>query len=283
MRSSESLVEERVVGNCTVKVYYDTDPQHPDEGNDDLFLVSFSNDFHVVRKRQWESASDFNDFVHPRFQVDGWDTSEEMPEPASAPIDGPADPEWRRCYLINCTDELEVLLLEAGQDTDFQNPAGRSFAHDNFTLRQEIWDAWQRFKTAHSEWACFALDARNYGGGHIRLIMGDIYDGTETDKWGDPVTARGFVMVKKSAGWHAEYEKVAESLVQEWQDYCDGNVYGYVVTDDLEDEEIDSCWGFIGDQEYCMAEGVSAAEWHEKNGRKQVPLPFPPAQGEANG
>ena len=283
MPREEYLVEERVVGNCTVKVYHDTDPQHPDEGNDDLFLVSFSNDFHVVRKGTWDDAGDFRELLHPRFQVEGWNPEEELPEPIEKPLNGPADAEWVRCYTANCTDQLELLLLEAGQQTAFENQTGRSFAQENFTLRQDIWDAWQRFKAAHAEWACFTLDARNYGGGNIRLCLGEIYDGTETDRWGDPKVPDGFVMVKKSAGWHAEHQKVAESLVQEWQDYCDGNVYGYVVTDDLEDEEVDSCWGFIGDQEYCMAEGVSAAEWHEKNGRKQVPLPFPPAQEEVNG
>jgi hypothetical protein len=283
MPREEHLVEERVVGNCTVKVYHDTDPQHPDEGNDDLFLVSFSNDFHVVRKGTWDGAGDFRDFLHPRFQVEGCNPEEELPEPVEKPQNGASDPEWRRVYVDNCSDQLEQVLLEAGQDSGFGDLAGRSAARENFDFRMDVWDAWKRFKSAHAEWACFTLGVRNFGGGNIGLRLGEIYDGSETNGWGDPVEPDGFVMVKKSAGWHAELEKVAESLVQEWQDYCEGNVYGYVVTDDLEDEEVDSCWGFIGDREYCMAEGVSAAEWHEKNGRKQVPLPFPPAQEEANG
>lgn len=51
-------------------------------------------------------------------------------------------------------------------------------------------------------------------------------------------------------------EKVAGHLRQEvktFSDYLSGAVYGYVVEKD--DEEIDSCWGFIGDYEaYCLAE-----------------------------
>jgi hypothetical protein len=283
MPRDEYLADERKVGNCTVKVYYDVDPQHPDEGNDDLFIVSFSNNFHVVRKGKWDGVGDFRDFLHPRFVVDGWDASQDLPEPAEEPQDGASDPEWRRIYLENCTDQLEQVLLEAGQDSGFNNLAGRSAARENYDFRKDVWSAWQSFKASHSEWACFALDVRHYGGGSINLSLGEIYDGSETDRWGDPAEPEGFVMVKRTAGWHVPVEQVAKSLVEEWQSYCDGDVYGYTVTDDLEDEEVDACWGYIGDREYCMSEGVSAAEWHEKNGRKQLTLPFPEPQEAASG
>jgi len=49
-------------------------------------------------------------------------------------------------------------------------------------------------------------------------------------------------------------EKVAAVLKQEvatYSDYLGGNVYGYVVEDEY--EEVDSCWGFIGDYDgYCL-------------------------------
>lgn len=51
-------------------------------------------------------------------------------------------------------------------------------------------------------------------------------------------------------------EKVAQVLKQEvdtYGDYLSGNVYGYVV--EKGDDEIDSCWGFIGDyDDYCLEE-----------------------------
>jgi hypothetical protein len=54
--------------------------------------------------------------------------------------------------------------------------------------------------------------------------------------------------------------KVAGVLTQEvttYSDYISGNVYGYVVEKD--DEEVDSCWGFIGDYEgYCLDEARSS-------------------------
>ena len=55
-------------------------------------------------------------------------------------------------------------------------------------------------------------------------------------------------------------EKVAQVLKQEvdtYGDYLSGNVYGYVV--EKGDDEIDSCWGFIGDyDDYCLEEARSA-------------------------
>lgn len=51
-------------------------------------------------------------------------------------------------------------------------------------------------------------------------------------------------------------------------DWYDGNVWGYRVVrpvldedgDEVDTEELESCWGYVGDWEYCMAEGVAMAE-----------------------
>ena len=67
----------------------------------------------------------------------------------------------------------------------------------------------------------------------------------------------GYVLVKKHAGFR-NILKAAESLVSEWNSYLSGEVYGYVI-EGAEDSE-DSCWGFIGDIKYCIAEAKSAAE-----------------------
>lgn len=47
--------------------------------------------------------------------------------------------------------------------------------------------------------------------------------------------------------------------VQTFSDYVSGAVYGYVVEDE-NGNQIDSCWGFIGDYDgYCLTEARSAA------------------------
>lgn len=52
--------------------------------------------------------------------------------------------------------------------------------------------------------------------------------------------------------------------VAEYSQWCTGNVYGFRVVDE-DGEEIDSCWGFIGEDgdygEYAMSEGVESAVW----------------------
>ena len=55
--------------------------------------------------------------------------------------------------------------------------------------------------------------------------------------------------------------KCLEGEVEEYDNYLTGNVWGYVI-EDSQGEELDSCWGFIGDQEYCESEMDDIAKWN---------------------
>jgi hypothetical protein len=60
---------------------------------------------------------------------------------------------------------------------------------------------------------------------------------------------RGFVLVKRQKGWswnRTKAEKVAQSIVSEWNDYLSGNVYTYTV-EDSQGNNLDACAGFYGD------------------------------------
>jgi len=52
--------------------------------------------------------------------------------------------------------------------------------------------------------------------------------------------------------------KDAKAPVETIQSYLDGDVYGWTV-EDADGDGIESCWGYIGDSAYCMAEGESFA------------------------
>ena len=52
-----------------------------------------------------------------------------------------------------------------------------------------------------------------------------------------------------------------ESEVEEWDRYCRGEVYGYVVEDE-DENEINSCWGFYCEPEEVMEEAISIANWY---------------------
>ena len=50
-----------------------------------------------------------------------------------------------------------------------------------------------------------------------------------------------------------QLENVIKGEVSTYNDYLVGNCYGYKITDE-QDNDIDSCWGFIGDMDYCLSE-----------------------------
>jgi len=55
-----------------------------------------------------------------------------------------------------------------------------------------------------------------------------------------------------------------ESEVKAYDDYLTGNCYGYI-TEDPEGNQLDSCWGFLGDIEYCREEATSIAKYNAKD------------------
>jgi hypothetical protein len=42
--------------------------------------------------------------------------------------------------------------------------------------------------------------------------------------------------------------RILISEVEEYDQYLNGEVYGFIITDDETGEEIDSCWGFYGEE-----------------------------------
>lgn len=87
------------------------------------------------------------------------------------------------------------------------------------------------------------------------------------DRW--DVSFKGFALVKKQKGWTWKRDKaisVAQSIVNEWNDYLSGNVYGYNI-----EETGDSCWGFYGDYDAkggCLDEAKSNIDSYIKEKRK---------------
>ena len=57
----------------------------------------------------------------------------------------------------------------------------------------------------------------------------------------------------------AFFENAIRAEVSNYDDYLTGQCFGYVVTDD-DGDDLDSCWGFVGELEYVRSEAKSAAE-----------------------
>ena len=67
--------------------------------------------------------------------------------------------------------------------------------------------------------------------------------------------------------------KCLQSEVDEYNDYLTGNVHGYTITDTETGEEVNACWGFIGDLKYAQEEGegeLKAIVEHEAKEAKKV-------------
>ncbi len=66
--------------------------------------------------------------------------------------------------------------------------------------------------------------------------------------------------MRKALYWARQCTK---GEISEYLAYANGEVYGYKVMD-ANGEELDSCWGFYG-EEYCREEGESSAQWHDED------------------
>lgn len=92
----------------------------------------------------------------------------------------------------------------------------------------------------------------------------------------------GFIFVsKEKMREEYGYERISKKLkqrvagylkgeVETYDQYLTGDTYGYRITNIHTDDEIDSCWGFYGD-EYCMMEAESVVN-HKMKADKGVQL-----------
>jgi len=54
--------------------------------------------------------------------------------------------------------------------------------------------------------------------------------------------------------------EILKGEVSTYSAYVSGDVYGFVVEDES-GEQLESCWGFIGEADYAMTEGLAAAKY----------------------
>lgn len=62
-----------------------------------------------------------------------------------------------------------------------------------------------------------------------------------------------------------------EAEVENYNDFITGNCFGYIL-EDSSGEQLDSCWGFLGDEEYCETCMKEAAAVHIAEVKTQLAL-----------
>ena len=102
-------------------------------------------------------------------------------------------------------------------------------------------------------WFMFPVYSLIHSGVSLSLAKQDLLN---YDPGGWDTSFMGFALVRRIKGWawrkDKAYEK-AQLIVETWNQYLSGDVYGYMigVPDDDDPEEFDEvggCWGFYGDE-----------------------------------
>lgn len=111
-------------------------------------------------------------------------------------------------------------------------------------------------------------------GGMTMWVGGPSYPldpgGWDTSRVGWIWVSKEKAQAESGKQWRKQAEEVLRAEVGSYDDYLTGNCWGYVIyvapegvdetwePDDLRDlDEYDSCWGFLGDYEYCLEEARS--------------------------
>lgn len=139
--------------------------------------------------------------------------------------------------------DKDLFLVANHRDFYVPEPGEKRITDDAETLVE-------RWKDTH--WI-FPLEAYIHSG----VVLALSHEGNFPDRQWD-VSQLGFVFCsKKEWRLRKSARKAALSLVGEWNEYLSGDVWGYVVDPDGDNEE--SCWGFYG-FDYCVSEAKSMAE-----------------------
>ena len=108
---------------------------------------------------------------------------------------------------------------------------------------------------------CFGLEAYIHSGVVLALSnCGDFCD----RQW--DVSRLGLVLVsKEESRFSKKAREYAERLIETWNQYLSGDVYGYNI-----EQLNDSCWGYYG-YDTCLQEAKSIVDYHlEENRKKRI-------------
>lgn len=167
--------------------------------------------------------------------------------------------------------EAEGLSLYIVQDEGAQAP--NEWGNDSLFLVADHRDFYVKppegssFETVTEDYRkthhVFGLEAYIHSG--VSLALSD--EGNFPDRQWD-VSQLGAVFVSKKE-WpdKAAAKKAAEGLLDTWNTYLEGDVWGYVIEDEL-GEHVESCWGYYG-HEHAEEEGRNMLKYAAKNYKKE--------------
>jgi hypothetical protein len=178
-----------------------------------------------------------------------------------------------------------ILFIKIQADSDASSPSEDAdknaflvYGHRDFTVNgpdeekaREVHEAKSTWEETHHVWPVFAYI---HSGVHLQLGT----DAGLPDRQWD-VSMCGYCLVTRDASDIPEPRKYAEGMIETWNQYLSGDVWGYDIElhklqtdsdgDPIEERDYyerhsraldeDSCWGFYG-SEYALQETKSIAE-----------------------
>lgn len=191
----------------------------------------------------------------------------------------PFDPEDGDCpvYLVHfhrslelCPDEVPFNTAEGFRDfLCGPDPDDYDEGKDDEHYKMDL-ETWEEDRKG---WKVFLVSSYIHGGIALALA-GSIEDARFPDRQWD-VSHVGAILIKDDGEWWGDDDgltdecagEVAQSHVKAWNQYLNGEVYGYIVERPVtcekcghtEYEDLDSCWGFYG-LDYCKEEAELVAD-----------------------
>lgn len=117
------------------------------------------------------------------------------------------------------------------------------YDHRDFTVKRDgfdpsdIFETMQKGKKLFEGFFFFPVYAYIHSG--ISLSLGRT--GVHSCPW--DTSFKGFALIKKGkgSGTAEKAREIAQAIIDDWNDYLSGNIYGYR-------SEFGSCWGYYGDE-----------------------------------
>lgn len=129
------------------------------------------------------------------------------------------------------------------------------------------------FAKQNPGWHEFPLYLYDHSGTVYRVSQGG---NPFTCPWDSGRVGSLFVNKKEAGGYRKKGAAAlrfqsAQSIIQEYTDWANGNIWGYVIYSD-DDDHLDSCWGFIGnpDSDHIVESMDAAADYHIAQAQAQA-------------
>jgi hypothetical protein len=122
-------------------------------------------------------------------------------------------------------------------------------------------DEWARENAG--EWEAFALFMYDHSGTIYKPSRGG--SSPFSCPWDSGRV--GFIFLKRSE-FSGDLFDAATQICETYTAWANGEIYGYVLEDD-DGEHLDSCWGYIGERDYCESEMDEAATRYVDKAQKR--------------